>query len=123
MSGTASELLFRNFNEIFIELDSGKRAAMIAESFAEDCLWVHPGGRVVGREGINDAATAIRRSFPDYRYAVTSEIQTMNHVATCRWGSGLPGRAFHYTGTDFLEESDGRVTRLYTFIDQGNPVR
>ncbi len=24
----------------------------------------------------------------------------------------------HYTGTDFLEERDGRVSRLYTFIDQ-----
>src|ERR1700756_2118438 len=52
------------------------------------------------------------------RYTVTSEIQTMHNVATCRWGSGMPGQPFHYTGTDFLEERDGRVSRLYTFIDQ-----
>jgi len=30
----------------------------------------------------------------------------------------MPGQPFHYTGTDFLEERDGRVSRLYTFIDQ-----
>jgi len=30
----------------------------------------------------------------------------------------MPGQQFHYTGTDFLEEEDGRVSRLYTFIDQ-----
>jgi ketosteroid isomerase-like protein len=42
----------------------------------------------------------------------------MHNVATCRWGSGMPGQPFHYTGTDFLEERDGRVSRLYTFIDQ-----
>ena len=44
--------------------------------------------------------------------------QIMHNVATCRWGSGMPGQPFHYTGTDFLEERDGRVSRLYTFIGQ-----
>jgi len=115
---TPSELLMRNFNEIFIELDHIKRAALLTEYYVEDCLWIHPGGRIVGRDGINEAASAIRKHFPEYRYRVTSELQTMYNVATCRWGSGMPGQSFHYTGTDFLEERDGRVTRLYTFIDQ-----
>jgi len=118
MNATPSELLMRNFNEIFIELDHVKRAALLAEYYVEDCLWIHPGGRLVGRDGINEAASEIRKHFPEYRYTVTGEIQTMFNVATCRWGSGMPGQPFHYTGTDFLEERDGRVTRLYTFIDQ-----
>ena len=118
MKATSSELLMRNFNVIFIELDPIKRLALLAESYTEDCLWIHPGGRIVGREGINEAATEIRKHFRDYRYTVTSEIQTMHNVATCRWGSGMPGQPFHYTGTDFLEELDGRVARFYTFIDQ-----
>ena len=118
MSATAIELLKRNFNEIFIELDPVKRMSMLRENFAEDCLWIHPGGRIIGVEGINAAATEIRKHFPQYRYTVTGEIQTMHNVATCRWGSGMPGQPFHYTGTDFLEERDGRVSRFYTFIDQ-----
>jgi hypothetical protein len=118
MKASPSELLMRNFNEIFIELDPLKRLAMLAVSYTEDCLWVHPGGHIVGREGINEAATEIRKHFPEYRYTVTGEIQTMHNVATCRWGSGMPGQPFHYTGIDFLEERDGRVSRLYTFIDQ-----
>ena len=119
MNATPSELLMHNFNEIFIELDPVKRAALLAKYYAEDCLWIHPGGRIVGRDGINEAATEIRKHFPEYRYTVTGGIQTMhNAVATCRWGSGMPGQPFHYTGTDFLEERDGRVSRLYTFIDQ-----
>ena len=118
MKATSSELLMRNFNEIFIELDPLKRAALLAESYSEDCLWIHPGGRIMGREGINEAASEIRKHYPEYRYTVTGEIQIMHNVATCRWGSGMPGQPFHYTGTDFLEERDGRVSRLYTFIDQ-----
>jgi hypothetical protein len=70
MNATSSELLMRNFNEIFIELDPVKRAALLAECFTEDCLWIHPGGRIVGREGINEAATEIRKHFPEYRYTV-----------------------------------------------------
>src|ERR1700751_1854572 len=89
MKATSSELLMRNFNEIFIELDPLKRAALLAESYTKDCLWIHPGGRIVGREGINEAATEIRKHFPEYRYTVTSAIQTMYNVATCRWGSGM----------------------------------
>jgi hypothetical protein len=91
---------------------------LLAESFTEDCLWIHPGVRVVGRDGINEAASEIRRHFPDYRYRVTNEIQTMHNVATCSWGSGMLAQPFHYTGTDFFEERDGRVSRLYTFFDQ-----
>ncbi len=68
MKATSSELLMRNFNEIFIELDPLKRGALLAESYTEDCLWIHPGGRIVGREGINEAATEIRKHFRDYRY-------------------------------------------------------
>jgi len=33
MKATSSELLMRNFNQIFIELDSVKRAALLAESW------------------------------------------------------------------------------------------
>ena len=118
MKATSSTLLMPNFKKIFIELGALKRAPLLPESYTEDCLWIHPGGRIVGQKGINEAATEIRRHFRDYRYTVTSEIQTMHNVATCRWGSGMPGQPFHYTGTDFLEERDGRVSRLYTFIDQ-----
>ena len=32
----ATELLMRNFNEIFIELDPAKRGTLLAECFAED---------------------------------------------------------------------------------------
>jgi HEAT repeat protein len=30
----------------------------------------------------------------------------MHNVGMCRWGSGLPGQPFRYTGTDVLDESD-----------------
>ena len=38
MNATPSELLMRNFNEIFIELDPVRRAELLSESYTKDCL-------------------------------------------------------------------------------------
>ena len=47
--------------KFFVELDPLKRAAMLAESYTEDCLWIHPGGRVIGRDRINEVARDNRK--------------------------------------------------------------
>jgi ketosteroid isomerase-like protein len=118
---TVAELLRHNFDEIFIELDPVKRESMMRDAYTEDCVWIHPGGRLVGIAAINKAASEIRKSIPEYRYAVIGDIQTMHNVGMCRWGSGLHGQPFRYTGTDVLEARDGRVAVFYTFIDSGAP--
>src|SRR6202521_3520587 len=118
---TVAELMHHNFDEIFIELDPVKREAMIHDAYKEDCVWIHPGGRLVGIAAINEAASEIRKRIPEYRYKVVGDIRTMHNVGMCRWGSGLPDQPFRYTGTDVLEERDGRVAVFYTFIDSGTP--
>ena len=118
---TVIELLRHNFDEIFIELDPVKRESMMRDAYTEDCVWIHPGGRLVGIAAINKAASEIRKSIPEYRYAVIGDIQTMHNVGMCRWGSGLRGQPYRYTGTDVLEAREGRVAVFYTFIDSGTP--
>ena len=87
---TAAELMHHNFDEIFIELDPVKREAMMRNAYTEDCVWIHPGGRLVGIAAINEAASEIRKRIPEYRYKVVGDIRTMHNVGMCRWGSGLP---------------------------------
>ena len=118
---TVAELMHHNFDEIFIELDPVKREAMMRKAYTDDCVWIHPGGRLVGIAAINEAASEIRKRIPEYRYKVVGDIHTMHNVGMCRWGSGLPDQPFRYTGTDVLEERDGRVAVFYTFIDSGTP--
>ena len=106
---TVAELMRHNFDEIFIELDPVKRESMMRDAYTEDCVWIHPGGRLVGIAAVNEAASEIRKHIPEYRYTVVGDIHTMHNVGMCRWGSGLPGQPFRYTGTDVLEERDGRL--------------
>jgi hypothetical protein len=77
-------------------------------------------GKLVGVDAIN--GDEIRQNFFGYRNFVIGEIQEMQNVALCRWGSGIPGEACKYSGTDLLEERDGRMTIFYTFIDGHSPM-
>ena len=52
----------------------------------------------MGHDDVKEAATEVRKHFAEFLYTVTRKIQTMHNVATCRWGSGMPGQPFHYTG-------------------------
>jgi hypothetical protein len=76
---------------------------------------------LVGIAAVNEAASEIRKRIPEYRYKVVGDIRTMHNVGMCRWGSGLPDQPFRYTGTDVLEERNGRVAVFCTFIDSGTP--
>ena len=61
---TVAELMHHNFDKIFIELDPVKREAMMRNAYTEDCVWIHPGGRLVGIAAINEAASEIRKAHP-----------------------------------------------------------
>src|SRR5437879_13854595 len=76
---TVAELMHHNFDEIFIELDPVKREAMMRNAYTEDCVWIHPGGRVVGIAAINEAASAIRERIPEDRYKVVGDKHTTHH--------------------------------------------
>ena len=68
---------------------------------------------MVGIAAVNEAASEIRRRIPEYRYKVVGDIRTMHNVGMCRWGSGPPDQPFRYTGTDVLEEHNGRCCVLH----------
>src|SRR5260370_36641621 len=64
---TVAELMHHNFDEIFIELDPVKREAMMRNAYTEDCVWIHPGGRLVAIPPIKQQAPGIRKRIPYYR--------------------------------------------------------
>ena len=119
---TAAELMHHNFDEIFIELDPVKREAMMRNAYAEDCVWIHPGGRLVGIAAVNEAASEIRKRIPEYRYKVVGDIRTMHNVGMCRWEADRLTNRSAIPVRDVLEERDGQsVAVFYTFIDSGTP--
>ena len=56
---------------------------MLRDSYTEDRVCIHPGGRLVGIKPINEAAIQIRKYLPDYRYSIAGAIRAMHNVAIC----------------------------------------
>jgi|HubBroStandDraft_1064217.scaffolds.fasta_scaffold17867_2 hypothetical protein len=84
----------RNFNQIFIELDPLKRAAMFAASYTEDCLWIHPGGRIVGHEG---GSCFINGSF----FNIVQDNLTSYHRLTLKYASfGILSKSYNRDDRD-----------------------
>src|SRR5258708_12364741 len=118
---TAAELMHHNFDEIFIEIDPVKREAMMRNAYKEDCVWIHPGGRLVGIAAVNEAPSEIRKRIPEYRYKVVGDIPTMHNVGMCRWGGGLPNQPFRYTVPDVLDEPPCLPAGLPPFLPIATP--
>ena len=98
---TAAELMRHNFDKIFIELDPVKREAMMRNAYTEDCVWIHPGGRLVGIAAVNEAASEIRKHIPETatRWLVIFTRCTMSGCAVGDGDSGyncsaIPVRTF-----------------------------
>ncbi|MEU3922717.1 nuclear transport factor 2 family protein, partial [Streptomyces sp. NPDC029004] len=65
MSTTVADLMRRNLLDVFNEPDPERRAAAIAQSYAEDVVWREPDRIVRGREALALRAAELREQTPD----------------------------------------------------------
>src|SRR5246500_5456328 len=114
-----STLLTRNLHDVFGENDPVRRRAAINEIFTEDCVFYDPKGAVYrGRDDIHRIAGAIKATHPDFRYQPIAEPEEVGNGGRGPGGSGRPGDAPPYAGTDFIIARDGPIAALYLFFDK-----
>ena len=119
MSYSISTLLTRNLHDVFGENDPERRRAAIDEIFTEDCVFYDPRGGVYrGRDEIDRVADAIRATHPDFRYQPIAGPEELGNGGRIQRGSGRPGEAPAYAGTDFIIARDGRIDALYLFFNK-----
>jgi hypothetical protein len=118
MPNSISTLLIRNLRDVFGEIDPVRRRKAIDELFTEDCVFYEPKGVYRGRDEIDRIAGAIRATHPDFQYQPTAEPEELGNAGRVKWGSGRPGQAPAYVGTDFIIVRDGRIQAIYLFFDE-----
>ena len=118
MSYSIPTLLTRNLHDVFGENDPARRRAAIDEIFTEDCMFYEPRGVYRGRDEIDRVAGAIKATHPDFRYQPIAEPEELGNGGRIQRGSGRPGEAPAYAGTDFIIAHDGRIAALYLFFDK-----
>ncbi|MBE9179284.1 nuclear transport factor 2 family protein [Oculatella sp. LEGE 06141] len=120
METTIEVLLERNLLEVFNNNNAANRREVIAELWADDCVFVAPEGIHRGRQEIDETVGGLLAQFPRYQFAVDRPAQGQHGVGRLSWIYGPPEEPRRITGEDIGIIKDGKLTTLYAFIDTPN---
>ncbi|QAY75850.1 nuclear transport factor 2 family protein [Sphingosinicella sp. BN140058] len=110
-------LLRSNLQRVFNERDPARRAAAIAELYAEEPVMYEPDAIIHGRAAIADVAGALLTRFGgDFRFVPEGSALGHHGMASLRWQAGTAGTAPTVTGIDTAEIVDGRIARLWVLL-------
>jgi ketosteroid isomerase-like protein len=111
-------LMHANMVRVFGERNADRRRAALAELYAEDATLYDPETVATGREAISAAVDALLRGLPpDFVFTAAGPAVGHNGAGRLFWRAGPPGGPVAVTGTDVAFVEDGRIKRLYVFVD------
>jgi SnoaL-like domain len=112
-----ARLLERMLEGVFNEPDAGRRAAVIAEVFAEDVVFTDPERTVRGRDDLAAAVTGLLAQGPGLVFAPAGPFRGVGDLGMRAWRLGPPGGSPVLGGLDVVQVADGRIARLWTALD------
>ncbi|KUM99510.1 hypothetical protein AQI95_39020 [Streptomyces yokosukanensis] len=116
MNRTVAELMRRNLLDVFNEPDLERRAAAIAEIYAEDVLWHEPDRVSRGREALARRAAELREETPGWVFQPDGPVSVVDDLGHLGFRFGPAGRPPVVTGRDIAHCKDGVIVELYTFV-------
>ena len=113
----AEELLARMVAEVFNEPDADRRAAVIAELFTEDVVFVDAERQVTGRDDLAATVTGLLAEGPGLVFTPVGSFRGVGDLGMRSWRLGPPGGEPVLGGLDVAQVVDGRIARLWTALD------
>lgn len=118
MTGSPAELMRVNLLEVFNEPDAVRRAAVIAENYAEDVVWHEPDRINRGRKDLERRAEELRSENPDWVFrpaGPASELDDLGHLGFQYGPADQPPMA---SGMDIARTKEGIIIELYTIVTE-----
>ena len=121
MSAATSELgrvMERNVSEVFGEPDPGRRMRAITELYSHDCALYDADGQSIGQAAISDrVGRVLDESPPGFAFSLVGPAEVIHDLGRLRWQTGPAGAPPVASGMDVAVFTNGRIRRLYTFIE------
>jgi hypothetical protein len=107
-----------NLLEVFNEPDPARRAAVIAENYAEDVVWHEPDRIIRGRKHLERRAEEVRAENPDWVFRPAGPASELDDVGHLGFHYGPADQSPMATGMDIARIRDGVIIELYTIVTE-----
>jgi len=109
-------------HQIFNERDASIRRAAIAKHMAVTCIFIDPHAAHQGHAAIDDACVAVLKDTEGFVFIERGAPEVLHHlgntyVGKLKWGFGPMGEPSKVLGEDVVTIEDGKIARLYTFLE------
>jgi SnoaL-like domain len=113
-------LMQANVARVFNEGNADRRRAALTELYTEDATLYDPEGVATGAEAISGLIGNLLQTLPaDFAFTDVGQAVGHNGAARLFWRAGPPNGPAAITGTDVAFFENGRIKRLYVFVDPG----
>jgi len=110
--------LVAQYLEIWNTTDAAAREAAIARVFTDEPGYVDPLMDVTGRSAIDAGIAAVQSQFPGMVFRLAGPVDGHHDQVRFTWELGPADGAALVTGFDVAVLSQGRIDRVYGFLDQ-----
>jgi hypothetical protein len=116
-----ADLMRSNLLHVFNEPDPERRAAAIAQTYAEDVVWHEPDRVIRGREALAVRAAELLAETPDWVFQTNGPVSVTDDIGHLGFHYGPPGQPPVVTGMDIAHCKDGVIVEFYTLIAEVRP--
>ncbi|MFE2283296.1 NAD(P)H-dependent oxidoreductase [Streptomyces sp. NPDC059443] len=119
MTRSAADLMRVNLLEVFNEPDADRRAAVIAENYADDVVWHEPDRINHGRRELVRRATELLAEHPDWVFRPAGSASGLDDIGHLGFEYGpADGQPPRVSGMDIARTSGGVIIELYTIVTE-----
>jgi catechol 2,3-dioxygenase-like lactoylglutathione lyase family enzyme len=109
--------LVHKHQAIFSETDATKRTRLMEEAYADDIEIIDPHAVLTGRAEVNKFIAGLQQKSPGGTFSQARPIEAHHNVAELHWQFGPAAQPAQVTGLDMLVLANGKVQRMYVFVD------
>ncbi|GAA4335256.1 hypothetical protein GCM10023086_67640 [Streptomyces venetus] len=118
MTRSSADLVRVNLLEVFNEPDPVRRAAVIAQHYAEDVVWHEPDRINKGRTELARRAEELRAENPDWVFRPVGRPSGLDDIGHLGFQYGPAGQPPIVSGMDIARTRNGVVIELYTLVTE-----
>ena len=118
MTPSPAELMRRNLLDVFNESDPQRRAAVIADSYAEDVVWHEPDRKIYGRKDFERRATELLAENSGWTFRTAGPAVELDDIGQLPFDWGPAGEPAVVSGMDIARTANGVIIELYTIVTE-----